>query len=103
MSNMVGDIKINLTIPVQLFKEGKYFIMHSPALDVATQGKTIEEVKRRFPEAVEIFLEETIKMGTLIDILKDLGWTLKEKELNPPEMISQEIQSFNLPQIAEAE
>jgi predicted RNase H-like HicB family nuclease len=39
-------------------QEGKYFVALCPELDVASQGKTVEEARRNVAEAVELFLEE---------------------------------------------
>ncbi|MFA5715517.1 MAG: hypothetical protein WC998_07245 [Candidatus Paceibacterota bacterium] len=41
-----------------IFKEDKHFIAYSPNLDLSTCGRTIEQVKKRFKEVVEIFFEE---------------------------------------------
>lgn len=39
-------------------QEGKHFVALCPELDVASQGKTVEEARRNMVEAVELFLEE---------------------------------------------
>jgi len=39
-------------------QEGKYFVALCPELDVASQGKTVEEARQNVVEAVELFLEE---------------------------------------------
>ena len=38
-------IKLNLQLPVSIFREGKHFIAHTPVLDLSTSGKNYEEVK----------------------------------------------------------
>ena len=38
-------------------KEGDMYVALCPELDVASQGKTIEEAKANLKEAVELFLE----------------------------------------------
>jgi predicted RNase H-like HicB family nuclease len=38
-------------------QEGKWFVALCPELDVASQGKTIEEARGNLAEAVELFLE----------------------------------------------
>lgn len=38
-------------------KEGNQYVALCPELDVASQGKTIEEAKANLKEAVELFLE----------------------------------------------
>lgn len=37
--------------------EGKWFTALCPELDVASQGRTVEEARRNLQEAVELFLE----------------------------------------------
>ncbi|MGD1017711.1 MAG: type II toxin-antitoxin system HicB family antitoxin [Verrucomicrobiia bacterium] len=39
-------------------QEGKYFVALCPELDVASQGRNVEEARRNIAEAVELFLEE---------------------------------------------
>jgi predicted RNase H-like HicB family nuclease len=40
-----------------LEREGDLFVALCPELDVASQGKTVEEAKENLREAVELFLE----------------------------------------------
>ncbi len=39
-------------------QEGKWFVALCPELDVASQGKSVEEAQRNLTEAVELVLEE---------------------------------------------
>jgi len=39
-------------------QEGKHFVALCPELDVASQGRDVEEARRNIVEAVELFLEE---------------------------------------------
>ena len=39
-------------------QEGKLFVALCPELDVASQGKSVEEARSNLTEAVELFLEE---------------------------------------------
>ena len=38
-------------------QEGKHFVALCPELDVASQGKSVEDARRNVAEAVELFLE----------------------------------------------
>lgn len=49
-----------MSLPVSVLKEGKRFVAYAPALDLSTSGKTYEEAKERFEEAVTLFFEETV-------------------------------------------
>ena len=57
-------IRLNLQLPISVFREGKHFIAYTPVLDLSTSGKNYEEVKKRFKEAVNIFFEELVKKVT---------------------------------------
>jgi len=70
---------VEVKLPVSIFKEGKHFIAYTTALDLSTSGKSYEDVKRRFDEAVRIFFEEVIEKGTVEDVLTELGWRKNEK------------------------
>lgn len=63
-------------IPVFFIQEGKNFVAYSPAVDLSTCGKTIEQAQKRFHEAFELFIEELIRMGTLDEVLQEHGWKL---------------------------
>ncbi len=39
-------------------QEGKWFVALCPELDVASQGRTVEEARRNVADAVALFLEE---------------------------------------------
>ena len=66
-------------MPVNVLKEGKKFVAYTPALDLSTVGDSLEEVKCNFEEAVNLFFEETVEMGTLEQAMEELGW---EKWMN---------------------
>lgn len=63
---------------------------YSPVLDLSTCGHDLEEAKKMFSEAVGIFFEELVRKGTLDQVLLGLGWTKKDNEIVPPELIAQE-------------
>jgi len=84
-------------LPVSFLREGKFYIAYTPALDLSTFGKTLEEAKERFVEAVEIFFDEASKMGTLEEILLNLGWVKRKKEIIPPVVISHNLESIKVP------
>ena len=67
-------MKFDANLTLSIFKQGRRFVAYSPALDIATSGKTDVEVKKRFSELVNIFFEELEDMGTTEDVLSELGW-----------------------------
>jgi len=59
--------------PLVWFHDGM-FIARTLPLDVVSAGKSKEEALRNLEEVVQIFIEETLKMGTLADILEETGY-----------------------------
>lgn len=82
--------KINYILPVNIFKEQDTFVAYTQALDLSTVGKTFDEVKKNFTEAVQIFFKEIIEKGTLEEVLKDYGWQKVNNQFFPPVQISNE-------------
>lgn len=39
-------------------KEAKWYVAHCPELDIASQGRTIEEALKSLREAIELYLED---------------------------------------------
>lgn len=72
------------SIPVVILKEGKCFIAYSPVLDLSTVGKTFEEAKKRFVEAVNLFFQEIIEAKTVDKALTELGWEKQNNNFAPP-------------------
>lgn len=97
MNHIKKSVAVQVSLPVAILKEGNYFIAHSPVLDLSTSGKSFEQVKRRFNEAVDIFFEELIAKGTLDEVLTDLGWYKVQSKWTPPVVISQASESFKIP------
>ncbi len=93
-------IKTNL--PVDFYKEGDQFIAYCPALDISTCGDSFEEAKKNFGELMDAFLSETIKMGTLEEVLAECGWkktTRPKVGWKPPvrQFITEIVESVKLP------
>ena len=51
-------MEIKKKLSAIIHKEGKWYVSLCPELDVASQGKTIEEAIRNLQEAVELYLED---------------------------------------------
>lgn len=60
----------------EVWKEGKMYVAYSPELDVSSCGPTLEKAKANLKEAVELFLEEAEKMGTLPICIKTFQFLL---------------------------
>lgn len=86
----------SLNLPVSFIKEAEQFVAYTPALDLSTSGSTLEEAKNNFTEAVEIFFDEIVEMGTLEDVLLDLGWKRQDEDFLPPVIVSQGMESVRV-------
>ncbi|MBI2058012.1 MAG: hypothetical protein HYT63_03485 [Candidatus Yanofskybacteria bacterium] len=88
---------IVFNLPVSFLRESNQFVAYTPALDLSTSGPTLEEVKKNFTEAVEIFFNEIVEMGTFEEVLLDLGWKKQNEDFIPPVVISQGVESVRVP------
>ena len=75
-----------LLLNVIIKQEDKGYSVICPELNVASQGETFEEAISNIKEAVELYIETAEELGTLDDVLEQLGLTkedLKKKSLIP--------------------
>lgn len=77
----------NITLTVQIFREGKMYVANNPELGVATCGYTIDEAKKNIKDAVSGFIKTAKKMGTLNRILEDAGYVHRGKQWKTPELL----------------
>lgn len=91
------QVKFDVNLPVTIFKEGDTFIAHTPVLDLSTSAGTFEQAQKRFVEAVEIFFEELVDMGTLDEVLSSLGWQKNQSKWTPPLQVFNDIQRVSVP------
>ena len=47
-----------ISFPVLISKEGKWFVACCPILDIATQGRTGEEVKENMVDLIQEYMED---------------------------------------------
>src|SRR5690242_16501656 len=69
---------IEVNVPVLIIKDGKHFVAYCPALNLSSYGKNAESAKQAFNENMEIFIEETIRKGTLEKYLLKQGWMIQQ-------------------------
>lgn len=84
-------------LPVSFLRESDQFVAYTPALDLSTSGATLEEAKNNLTEAVVIFFDEIVEMGTIEDVLLDLGWKKQNEDFIPPVIVSQGMESVRVP------
>jgi|GEM_PF-3496673 len=68
---------VSAKLVVDIYFDGKVYTAYCPALELSTYGDSLEDVQRAFEDAVQIFITETDKAGTLERELVKLGWTLR--------------------------
>ncbi len=88
---MAAALKVQ-QLPVFFIKEHGKYIAYTPALDLSTCGDSIAHAKKRFAEAAKLFFQEILKMGTLDEVLLNLGWEKVSKPKRgwqPPVIVSQ--------------
>jgi len=66
---------MKMSVRIEIFKEGDVYVALSPELNVSSFGETIEEAKKSVKEAIEAFVEECERMGTLEDVLEESGFS----------------------------
>jgi len=91
--NGVADI----TLGVEVWKEGTSFIAYASALDISSGGKTASQAKSRLREAVSLFIEEAARMGTLGAILEESGFERRGKTYRPRPVLAREKIKLALP------
>ena len=71
----VKDGKVTrLGLAVMCRKEGDAFVAYLPALDLSTHGETFEDAMAASKTAAKAFIEQLIQMGTLDEVMTELGW-----------------------------
>ena len=82
-------LSVEVQVDVVLIKDGKYYVALCPSLNVSSYGKTEKEAKLAFNEALEIFITETDKRGSLEKELLKNGWILQQQpklSYKPPKL-----------------
>jgi predicted RNase H-like HicB family nuclease len=75
----------NLEYTVRIWKEGEQFIAHAMPLDVMSSGSTVEAAREALDEAVSLFLDTALEVGTLEEILHECGFDQQQgRWVSPP-------------------
>lgn len=70
---------VKVDVQIVLFQEDETWVAYCPALELSSYGDNEQEAKKAFDEAMDIFLSETNRKGTLERCLLKLGWQLQLK------------------------
>ena len=66
---------MDISVRIEIFKEGDMYVALAPELNVSSYGDTIEDAKKSIKEAIEAFVEECERMGTLDEVLEESGFS----------------------------
>jgi predicted RNase H-like HicB family nuclease len=66
-------LKLELSVPAKVKREGEFHVASCPVLDVHSQGKTERKAMENLKEAMTLFLETCFEMKTLDEVMKDAG------------------------------
>lgn len=69
-----------IIVSEQIWKEGNMYTSYCPELDLASCGRTVDEARKNLKEALEIFIEETSKLGTLEELLEEAGYDISSQD-----------------------
>jgi predicted RNase H-like HicB family nuclease len=73
---MASSVTINIKVPADIYKDGQVFVASCPRFGVITQGVSFEEAKNNLFEAMTLFIETCLEMGTLEEVLRESGFKL---------------------------
>jgi hypothetical protein len=74
----------NVHFTGEIFKEGEAYVAYCPELDISSCGPDMNAARKNLLEATRLFMEESLKLGTLKEILEESGYNMDEEELNSP-------------------
>jgi len=79
---------IQLKVDIIIFNEGETVIVYCPPLDLSGYGNNLTEAKQSFKACINEYFRYTTKKGTLLEDLKQLGWTIRKKyePIQPPSL-----------------
>lgn len=75
----------------EFFKEGDLYVSLAPELNVSSFGETLEEAKRSIQEAVEAFVEECERLGTLDEVMEEAGFLKRGDQWLPRQPVAAEL------------
>jgi len=82
---------VEVVYRAEFFREGDVYVGLAPELGVSSFGDTLEEAKAALREAVDAFLEECERMGTLEEVLEEAGFTEEQGRWLPRQPLAAEL------------
>jgi predicted RNase H-like HicB family nuclease len=74
---------MKLSVTIELWRKGNWYVARSPELDFISQGKTPEEARRNLEEVINIQFQEMTEMGTLEEYLEECGFEVEKDRIIP--------------------
>jgi len=86
-------MKLPFTVKVFLDESSKDapWVAYNPELDVASCGPTEKKARENLKEALGVVLVGAKKDGNLGDLLKNAGFNVKGKSIEPPKVVFENI------------
>ncbi|MFT5366779.1 MAG: putative RNase H-like HicB family nuclease [Candidatus Latescibacterota bacterium] len=81
---------MNIEYTVHIWQESDQFVAHAMPLDVMSSGETTEMSRKALDEAVQLFLDTVLEIGTLEEVLEEAGYIFKEGDWIGPAWVSTE-------------
>jgi predicted RNase H-like HicB family nuclease len=81
---------MEIQFTIQVFRDGKMYVAHTPELDVSSCATTRAKAEKNLKEAVRLFLEEAEKIGTLEQILEESGFVQRKRRYEGPKFVTTE-------------
>ena len=75
----------------EFFREGDLYVSLAPELSVSSFGETLDPAKRSLREAVDAFVEECERMGTLEEVMEEAGFVRGDDEWLPRQPVAAEL------------
>ena len=72
---------------VQVWRENGTCVAYAPELDISSCGDSVRQAETRLREAVALFLEESLRMGTLQEILSETGFKKEGRTYRPRRLL----------------
>lgn len=77
-----------ISVPVVIDKEGKWLVARIPLLGLATQGRTVEEVKENIADLLNLYFENPHTPKPDIQSFANMDVTLTTVAINVPKGVS---------------
>ncbi|WP_218148838.1 type II toxin-antitoxin system HicB family antitoxin [Thermodesulforhabdus norvegica] len=85
------EMKWKVVYRAEFFREGDLYVGVVPELDVSSYGESLDEARASLQEAVEAFLEECERMGTLEEVMEEAGFVRRGDTWLPRQPVAAEL------------